>query len=174
VAQIPKLTKEQWAEVRSRYEAGEVVRHLAREYGVSHTAIILRAQSGGWVRDQEEAIRRRTLAKVTQTQTPRDQDALDRAVEAEAERRAAVLRRHREETTAARSLLYDATKAVKEAKTATELSHGEKRMRSAKAAAETLAKLHDVERRAWGFDEDKAGNAGAAQASVELHVHYQS
>ena len=54
---MPKLTTDQWAEIRRAYEAGVSQGSLAKQYGVSITAIRAHKASDGWLRvDTEEPV----------------------------------------------------------------------------------------------------------------------
>lgn len=47
---VSKLSKEQWAEIQVRYEAGEKVKDLAAEYGIKSYTISKRAKREGWLK----------------------------------------------------------------------------------------------------------------------------
>lgn len=97
---MPKLTKEQWQECREQREAGETFANLAMQYDINKSAIVRRAQRENWGdgRDLEGMIRQRAAQKVMGAGTrPLDLHNHAALIDAEAERRAEIERRHRAE-----------------------------------------------------------------------------
>lgn len=91
-----------WDKIRAEYEVGgseNSVRAVAARHGVSHPAILKRAKKENWAEpgDLDETIRRRVTEKVTGLVTAGNAKSKADAVDAEAERRAAVVQRHRAE-----------------------------------------------------------------------------
>ena len=134
-----------WETIRAEYEAGATMGELSRKHGVSKPTISVRARKEGWTRDVSGAIDRMATAKangVTNTVSPQKKAA---AVDAAAERKAAVIREQRE--------AWDGFKA--EVKKALEGNDFD-RLKCLKIASETLRNAQECERKAWGI-QDKTG-----------------
>ena len=152
---MPRPTKDTWIEIRAEREAGASFGELAAKYGVSKTAIVKRANKEGWGdgTDVADVIRRKVNEKLTGTTVPADKKA--QAIDAAAERAAEIVRRHQEETNAARERLYAGLKAHKAATTREEKVLAFEDLKAAKIAAETLAIIQRLERVNWGLDDTK-------------------
>lgn len=150
-----------WAQIRAEYESGASANELGRKHGCSHTAVLKRARKEDWKQDVEEAIRRRVSQKVSGVVS--DDLPLKRAaaLDAEAERRAEVVRRHREEPNAIRALVYEGLKKHKRARNRTQRAAAFDDLKAAKITSETLQNLHRVERKAWGLDAEGDGDRAA-------------
>ena len=144
-----------WETIRAEYEAGSSMGALSRKHGVSKQAISKHARAGGWVQDSSEAVARLAVAKVDGV------DAVDpqkkaQAVDAAAERKAAVIREQREAWAGFRE----------EIKTAL-ASNDFDRLKCLKIASETLRNTQESERKAWGI-QDKA----EAETPSVVRVHW--
>ena len=151
---MPRLSKEVWAEIRAEREAGASFPELAARWGVSHQAIQKRAKAEGWGdgTNVAEVIRRKVAEKVA-GYNPQKKTA---AIDAAAERAAEVVRRHQEETNAARDRLYSGLKAHKAAATKEEKALAFEDLKAAKIAAEALAIIQRLERINWGLEDASA------------------
>ena len=151
---MPRLSKEAWAEIRAEREAGASFPELAARWGVSHQAIQKRAKAEGWGdgTNVAEVIRRKVAEKVA-GYNPQKKTA---AIDAAAERAAEVVRRHQEETNAARDRLYCGLKAHKAAATKEEKTLAFEDLKAAKIAAEALAIIQRLERINWGLEDASA------------------
>ena len=151
---MPRLSKEAWAEIRAEREAGASFPELAARWGVSHQAIQKRAKAEGWGdgTNVAEVIRRKVAEKVA-GYNPQKKTA---AIDAAAERAAEVVRRHQEETNAARDRLYSGLKAHKAAATKEEKALAFEDLKAAKIAAEALAIIQRLERINWGLEDASA------------------
>lgn len=164
-----------WTEARALYEGGESMRSVARTMGVSHEAVRRRVDLEGWAQDQERTIRRKAAAKASGLANvdSGNNAALAAAVEEEAERRAAIVRVHRDEPKVVRGLMYDAAKAVREARTTAETKAAELKVRAVKGLAQTMRDLHAMERDAWGLELLPEGAPGAmAAAGFQVVIQY--
>lgn len=146
---MPRLTAEQWAIARAKWEADPVVtfKDLAQEFGVSVQAVSKRAKDGGWVRRDD------TLAQMAARAHAKADKLIDRQVErtvdskrAEAEDqrvavRAQVLERHRSEMNASRKKVYEALQ-----------NSDFEKAKLAKITAEALQIIQNTERKSWGLD----------------------
>lgn len=95
---MPRITPEQWEKLRAEYEVGvKPISKLAADYGVTRTAIHKRIDKEGWLRDPRGDIEVATVAKVTGVGSHCNPEQRELAIQTEAERRAAVLLRHRDE-----------------------------------------------------------------------------
>jgi len=151
---MPRLSKEAWAEIRAEREAGASFPELAARWGVSHQAIQKRAKAEGWGdgTNVAEVIRRKVAEKVA-GYNPQKKTA---AIDAAAERAAEIVRRHQEETNAARDRLYSGLKAHKAAITKEEKALAFEDLKAAKIAAEALAIIQRLERINWGLEDANA------------------
>ena len=133
-----------WETIRAEYEAGSSMGALSRKHGVSKQAISKRARAGKWIQDSSEAVARLAAAKVDGLVDGVDPQKKAQAVDAAAERKAAVIREQREAWAGFRE----------EIKTAL-ASNDFERLKCLKIASESLRNAQDCERRAWGI-QDKA------------------
>uniref|UniRef100_UPI00257A29D6 helix-turn-helix domain-containing protein n=1 Tax=Oceanithermus sp. TaxID=2268145 RepID=UPI00257A29D6 len=93
---MPRLTLEQWEEIRARYEGGASARELAREFGVSGQAISKRARKEGWSKgDITKAIVNRAKAKVDGVVDGANSRKKALAMDVAADKVADVIKRHR-------------------------------------------------------------------------------
>lgn len=158
---MPRLTAEQWAVARAKWEADPVVtfEELAKEFGTSKQAVSKRAKDGGWVRKADN------LAQMAARAHAKADKLIDRQVDktveskradAEEQRvavRAQVLERHRSEMNASRKKVYEA------------LQGGDfERAKLAKITAEALQIIQNSERKSWGLDAGE--NAGGDKVIV--------
>lgn len=157
---MPRLSAEQWATVRAEYEAGASQASLAERHHVSRKAIQKRIEAEDWTQDLEPAIRRKVAEKVAGVAAKvagGDPVKTAAAIDAEAERRAEVERRHRAEPGVIRERLQAAIAEARGATSADQLRRAIALARLAKLAAETLAITHSIERKAWKLEAPPAG-----------------
>ncbi len=141
---MPRLPLEKWAEIRARRETGASFGTLAREFGVSKTAIMKRAKAEGWGDGSDIAglVRDRAMAKVAGLVAgPRQKR--EEALEQAAESAAALLERQRNDWEAHRQRHGHLPEGFEDAKLA-------------KITAEMLILRQKGERAAWGLDGDAA------------------
>lgn len=90
-----------WERIEAEYRAGSLsVREIARQAGVSDTAIRKRARAEGWERDLTEKVRQSTGAKLVRDLGSRDGSQRERvsdreAIDSAATRQVEVVRQHR-------------------------------------------------------------------------------
>jgi hypothetical protein len=172
---MPRLSKETWADVRAEREAGASFGELASKYGVDKAAIVRRAKAEGWSDGQDvaEIIRRKVTEKLTGT-SPTAPEKKAAAINAAADRAAEIVKRHQEETNAARERLYSGLKAHKAAVTKEEKVFAFEDLKAAKIASEALAIIQRLERINWGLEkpEQKAEivHKGADGVPVSLSI----
>jgi hypothetical protein len=154
---MPRLSRETWADIRAEREAGASFGELANRFGVDKAAIVRRAKAEGWGdgKDVAEIIRRKVTEKLTGT-SPTAPEKKAAAIDAAADRAAEVIRRHQEETNAARERLYAGLKAHKAAVTREEKLLAFEDLKAAKIAAEALSIIQRLERINWGLEEASA------------------
>ena len=154
---MPRLSRETWSDVRAEREAGASFGELAAKYGVDKAAIVRRAKAEGWTdgTDVADIIRRKVTEKLTGT-SPTAPEKKAAAIDAAAERAAEVIRRHQEETNAARERLYSGLRAHKAAVTKDEKVLAFEDLKAAKIAAEALAIIQRLERINFGLEESNA------------------
>jgi hypothetical protein len=170
-----KRTAPDWQAIRAQYEAGGeagTCRALARRHGLSHTAIAKRARAEGWTQDLEPAIQRKVTAAVAGAVSAGHPQKAAEAIDAEAARRAEVLKRHREEWNGARERLYSGLRAHKEAASRDAKVLAFEDLKAAKISAETLQIMQAAERKAWRLDDpappDPAPGSGQGRMKVEV------
>lgn len=172
-----------WQTVRAEYEAGGAgssFNALGQRHGVSHTAVRKRALREGWTQSLEPAIQRRTAEKVSGAVSTANPQKRAEAVDAEAERRAEVQRRHRVEWTqvaalrqealAARSLTPEEQKLAPVPRAELEALRAATAFTKAKLAkitAEMTGIQQTGERRAWRLGEEGAGDGGELVIRIE-------
>ena len=145
-----------WETIQAEYEAGSSMGQLSRKHGVSKQAISKRARAGKWIQDSAEAVARLTAAKVDGLVDAVDPQKKAQAVDAAAERKAAVIREQREAWAGFRE----------EIKTAL-ASNDFDRLKCLKIASESLRNAQECERKAWGI-QDKA----EAETPSVVRVHW--
>lgn len=156
---MPRLTAEQWSSVRAEREgSGASFPELARKFGVSFQRIqkVAKEQNWGDGQDVEEIVRRRVAAKVAGIVVTANPEKKAAAIDAEAARGAEVVNRHRDEPTAARERVYAGLKAHKAAVSKEDKALAFDDLKAAKIAAEALAIIQAMERKAWGLDQSEA------------------
>jgi len=155
---MPRLSKEVWADIRAEREAGATYSELSAKYNVDRAAIHRRAKAEGWAdpTDVADVIRRKVNEKINAISTDSDPKKRAAAIDAAAERAAEIVRRHQEETNAARDRLYSGLKAHKAAVTKEEKALAFEDLKAAKIAAEALAIIQRLERINWGLEDANA------------------
>jgi hypothetical protein len=158
---MPRLTKEQWENVRAEREAGASYGDLAAKHGVSKAAILKRARKEEWRDDEDiqQIIRDRAAAKVNAVVTTGNPEKRAQALDEAAERTAEVISRHREETNAIRDRLYAGLKAHKRAEDRAAKQLAFEDLKAAKISSECLLNIHKAERQAWSIDDRPAEHA---------------
>ena len=155
---MPRLTADKWQEARAYYEAGASQQATADKFGVSKTAVQKKIENEGWTQDLEEAVRRKVAAKVAGVLPGATIEQKAAAVDAEAERRVAVNRRHEKLWDQATALQQQAiNKAVGEDGKVIFIPDPALQ-RAAKLNADTVAVIVAGERKVYRLDETGAGN----------------
>jgi L-rhamnose mutarotase len=155
---MPRLTQDQWAQIRAERETGASFGDLANRHGVNKAAIVRRAKAENWSDgiDVAEAVRRKVTEKITGMSPGADPKRKAEAMDAEAEKVAEVVRRHRKEWEQVVMLRQEALHDRK-----ANASESFTRAKLAKITAEMTAIQQQGERKAWGLDH---------QAEVELTI----
>lgn len=158
---MPRLSREDWDTIRAKREAGASIFSISKEFDISHTAIRKKSIREEWGdgSDVQAAIRRKVSEKVAGVSTGNPIKKAE-AIDAEAERRAAVRLRHRQECEQIAVLRQEAIKCRKAAKdelaTPVErvlaVKEAFEKAKLAKILAESLAIQHQCECRSWGLD----------------------
>lgn len=152
---MPRLTQDQWETIRAEREAsGASFKDLANKYGVSDVAILKRSRKECWGdgRSVEKLVRDKVSEKVSGIVSGANSKKRAEAIDAEADRRAAVIERHRDEWPKVREMLNVGHKAHKEAKNVEDKRVAFEDLKAAKITSETLKIVQDGERKAWGLD----------------------
>lgn len=129
-----------WEKIRAEYEVGATQSELARTYGCCRKAIHKHIVAEGWMQDISASINRLTEAKVAGLVTGCDPKKKAEALDKAAQKKAAVIERHKQEWA-------DHQKWIDSA-----LADGNfEAAKLAKITAETIRIRQDGERRAWGI-----------------------
>lgn len=131
-----------WEKIRAEYEVGATQSELSRRHGCSRKAIQQHILKEHWTQDVSSAIDRITSAKVAGIVAGCDPAKKAAAMDAAAERKAAVIARHKAEWEEHQRLIAEAVE--KQDFNAAKL---------AKITAETISIRQAGERRAWGIVE---------------------
>lgn len=152
---MPRLTQDQWGDARAMREAGASLSEVAERIGVDRAAVSRRAKKEGWGdgADIADAIRKKVTEKVTGIVTPCNPKKRAEAIDAEADRRAAVIERHREEWPKVREMLETGREAHKNAEDVEEKRLAFEDLKAAKISSETIKFIQEGERKAWGLDQ---------------------
>lgn len=136
-----------WEQIRAEYEAGATQSQLSRDHGVSRRAIQKRIQSEGWAQDISGTLDRLTEAKVAGVVAGCDPKKKAQALDAAADRKAAVIARHKQEW-------EDHARWVQQALDAGDFEAA----KLAKITAETIKIRQEGERKAWGIADKNETN----------------
>ncbi len=138
---MPRLPRDTWEEIRALRESGESFGALAREYGVSKTAVLKKAKAEGWADggDASSLVRTRAIAMVA-GMVSGDRTKKAKAMERAVESAAAVIQRQRSYWEAHRQRHGHIPENFEDAK-------------QAKISTEMLRIRHQGERLAWGLEE---------------------
>jgi len=150
---MPRLTADKWQDARLYYEAGANQQATADKFGVSRKAIQKKIESEGWTQDLEQAIRRKVAEKVALMSHSATTEQTVAAIDAEAERRVAVNKRHEQLWAQATTLHQDAVgKKGEDGK----LHPDPALQRAAKLNADTVAIIVAGERKVYRLEETGA------------------
>lgn len=153
-----------WETIRAEYEAGATMGELSRKHGVNKAAISRRARKESWLQDSSEAVARLADAKVNGLVNTVDPQKKAEAVDAAAERKAAVIREQRE--------AWDGFKS--EVRTALAENNFE-RLKCLKIASESLRNAQECERKAWGIqDKTEVEQRIESKQAVAVSIDFAS
>lgn len=145
---MPRLTADQWAEIRAEREAtGASFRELGARYGVSDVAIFKRARKEQWSdgADLGAVVRRKVSEKISGV-SGADPQKKAQILDAAAEKGAALIRQQQQDWETHRQIFGEVPADFDTGK-------------HAKISAEMLRIRHDGERAAYGLDEPGGGNS---------------
>lgn len=142
---MPRLTADVWETVRAEREAGASFPELASKWGVSHQAIQKRSASEGWGDGQDvgAAVRRKVAEKVAGVVAGCSVKKKAEAIDAAANRAAAIVTLHQQEWADHREQFGSVPADFEAGKLA-------------KISAEMLRIRQDGERRAHGLDSESS------------------
>lgn len=129
-----------WSSIRAEYEVGSTVLGLSKRYNVSRAAIVRHRDSENWRQDSSKVIATKTEEKIARLRSTDDPEKREAALESEAERRAAVVHRHRNEWDTHAGLLDEVFRG-----------RDFHLAKLTKITAEILAIRQKGEREAWGL-----------------------
>jgi hypothetical protein len=152
---MPRLTSDQWGNIRAEREAGASFPELATKHGVSHQAIQKRAKIENWGdgKDVGETIRRKVAEKVAGVVAGCSPKKKAEALDAAADNVASVVRQHQQEWADHRVHFGSVPKDFEAGK-------------HAKISAEMLAIRQKGERAAHGLEDGRSDNGANANSSV--------
>lgn len=103
-----------WEAIEREYRAGQLSSHeIARQHGVSHTAINKRAKKSGWTRDLSKRVRQEVSTRLVSDEVSTAQET--EAIETAAARGVEVVRQHRADISQARHTFRDLLAELREA-----------------------------------------------------------
>ena len=147
-----------WDSVRAEYEVGASQIELAEKFKVSRKAIQNHIKDEGWAKENVSgAISRRAAEKVAKIVAGSDLKKRAAAVDAEADRVALVVERHRAEWSDHAVLVNEAV-----AKKNFEMA------KLAKITAETIMIRQTGERRAWGIEKEGRGEQSLGELLTDM------
>ena len=148
---MPRLSKETWETIRAERETGVSFPELAAKHGVSYQAIQKRAKKAGWANGEniQEVVRRKAAEKIAGFVVSCNPEKKAQAIDAAAEKVAAVVDRHRQEWVQVATLRQEALRDRE-----TNLPGAFNRAKLAKITAEMTAIQQAGERKAWGLDKN--------------------
>lgn len=163
-----------WERVRAAFEVGgpsASFRALGEKFGVSHTAVRKRADAEGWKQDLEPAIQRATTAHVSGAVSSGNPEKQQQAIDAEAAKRAEVIKRHRAEWQQIAALRQEALalrrgadgKATRET-----VGAAFEAAKLAKITAELTGIQQAGERKAYRLDQAEDGGGKGSPQRVEI------
>lgn len=171
-----------WERIRAEWEAGGSFRGLGKKHPVSYVTIKKHADKEGWSRNLEAQIRKRVSEKVVGINDVSSKKQ-EQAIDAEAERRVAVIQRHRKEWDASRERLYaglaahknaslreDGTKETDQATIINNKKLAFEDLKAAKISSEAMTLIQAGERRAWKIDDEMMKPQSMLPASVNEFV----
>lgn len=129
-----------WETIRAEYEAGATMGRLAESHGVNKSAISRRAAKEVWTQDVTNAVDRRVNAKVNGIGNTVDPVKKSAALDAAADRKVAVIERHRVEWEEHRTLINEAV-----------VARDFNAAKLARITAEVIQIRQSGERKAWGI-----------------------
>ncbi len=139
---MPRMSADTWEFLRAEYEAGGSQASLSVKYGVTRRAIQKHIETEGWSQDISGTLARKVAEKVAGLVAGADPVKRAAAIDAAAERRVAVIDRHKQQWEEHLRLL----------KAAIDRNDFDA-ARLAKIIAETIAIRQSGERKAWGLDQ---------------------
>jgi len=140
-----------WDSVRAEYEVGASQIELAEKFKVSRKAIQNHIKDEGWAKENVSgAISRRAAEKVAKIVAGSDLKKRAAAVDAEADRVALVVERHRAEWSDHAVLVNEAMAKL------------------AKITAETIMIRQTGERRAWGIEKEGRGEQSLGELLTDM------
>lgn len=154
-----------WDRIRAEYEVGgpeNSIRSIAARHGVSHTAVNKRVRAEMWPEpgDLDAEISKRVSAKVSSVVSTGNHKKRAEAIEAEADRRAAVVAAHKREWEEIETLRQEAF----EARESVEAAFGKAKL--LKIMTEATAIKQSAQRKAWGLDPKNGQPTDPGQITV--------
>lgn len=145
---MPRLTADTWETIRAEREAGSTFADLASRFGVSDAAIVKRSKRESWGdgTDLAKEIRRKVSEKVSGIVSATNPKKKAEAIDAAADRGAAIVARHRQDWEDHRARF-----------TVNGVADDFDLGKSAKICAEMLAIRQKGERAAHGLDDAPEG-----------------
>lgn len=135
------------AKCKAEYAVGLSLPKLAAKYGIAYSSLQYHAQKQGWEQDAELAVQARVREKLAGVSAHDDAIKRDEAVDAEAEKRAEIRRKHRKQW---EEIAEMRGKVIKTAPTNTAKAFEDAKL--VKILAESTEIMQRGESRAWGLD----------------------
>lgn len=148
-----------WPTIRAEYEAGASQSELSRRFGVSRKAIQKRIMAETWTQDITGAVNRLTVAKVAGVVAGSDPQKTAAALDAAADRKAAVIVEHREAWEGFKREICAAVEA-----------NDFDRLKCLKIASEAMRNVQECERKAWGIVDTPAPEQRTQAQAVAVNI----
>jgi hypothetical protein len=178
-----KKGRPDWEMIRAEYGIGgpdNSIRSIATRHGISHTAINKRKRVEDWPEpeDLDEVIRRKVSAKVSNVVSTGNQAKRAEAIDAAADRRAAIVLKHQAEWDEVSTLRTEAMKArtqetevFPDGRVVSGTDKAFNKAKLAKIMAEVTSIKQAAERKAWSLDaKEQPGLNGADGAAGRVGV----
>lgn len=145
------LSKETWFEIRAEYETTEIsITKLAEKYGISRRAIQKKIAKEGWLQDIRARLQAEVEKKVAGMVTGRDVTDNIRRIDQEADKKVAIIFKHREQWDMPVNMLKSGVEFDEDGSIRKLTAY---HITQAKRVAETLEIVQRNERIAWGISD---------------------
>ena len=171
-----KKKKPDWAQIRAEFEAGASINGLAGKFGVNKSTVQYRQAKEQWVQGVAASINRQAEEKLAGISASADPQKKAPAIAEEAERKVAILAKHRSEWMTIRKMMYEILNPDQRdelghriVETPAIIQSRFEKAKLAKISSETLQIMQTGERKAWGLSDpiQQAPDTGQQQERTQ-------